>query len=287
MHVQRRGFHLWRLFSTVIGLTENVRQSGDKEYQAMVGAVRRGVWTDDCISKLNTRVMSERQAKELPAEQPAVVVFTNKVRTRITQLLLGGAGRGMPRRVAQLFAVVRAAGRKLTVAQQQALLEMPSQATGELEMLLDVYCGLPVHVTKNLATELGVANGTRAVVEAVQFPRGATFRSVTVDGGGVILVPSMSAEIVGVKVDGVETTRPALPSVPDDCASGSFPVVMSKFRSRIQLPKEAGGQGVMAQLEQIPITPGLAMTPYKLQGRTVSMLCIPAWPCNRCPSCTA
>ncbi|KAK1864161.1 hypothetical protein I4F81_006711 [Pyropia yezoensis] len=195
MHVQRRGFHLWRLFSTVIGLTENVRQSGDKEYQAMVGAVRRGVWTDDCISKLNTRVMSERQAKELPAEQPAVVVFTNKVRTRITQLLLGGAGRGMPRRVAQLFAVVRAAGRKLTVAQQQALLEMPSQATGELEMLLDVYCGLPVHVTKNLATELGVANGTRAVVEAVQFPRGATFRSVTVDGGGVILVPSMSAEI--------------------------------------------------------------------------------------------
>lgn len=287
MQVQRRGFHLWRLFETVIVLTENVRQSEDKVYQEMVGAVRRGVWTDDCIAKLNTRLISERQADELPAEQTAVVVFTNVVRTWVTRMLLGGAARGMPRRVVRLFAVVRSGESFLSIAQQQALLHMPSQATGELEMLLDVYCGLPVLITKNLATELGVANGTRAVVDAVQFPEGTAFRDVVVDGGGVVLVPSAAAEIVWVKIDGVGALRPSRPCVPAGCGAGSFPIVMSKFRGRINLPADVGGRALTVQVEQFPVTPGFAMTPYKLQGRTLPMLCIPGWPTSRCPSCTA
>lgn len=288
MHLQRRGYHLWRLFSTVIILTENVRQSRDPAFQRMVKDIRRGRWTDESITLLNTRVLAETHSREKEGHrETAVVVYTNASRLHVTRLLLGGAARGMPRRVVRLYAVVRPAGRAMTVVEQHALLNMPSQATGELEMVLDVYCGLPVLVTKNLATELGIANGSRATVEGVQFPVGSAFRELVIDGGGVVLLPSAPAEVIWIRVEGRGALCPRLPCVPDSAGSGVFPVTMAKFRGRIKLPKEAGAAVVCAVVEQFPLTPAFVMTPYKLQGRTVPMLCIPAWPSSRCPSCTA
>lgn len=287
MHVQRRGFHLWRLFGDCVVLTENVRQREDAEYQAIVRAARVGAISDEMIERLNSRVVSSRLKDKSVSGEPAVVVYTNVVRTQMSQLLMGAAARGMPRRIVRLFAVVKQLGRTLSFAEKQALLGMPSQGTGELEMVLDVYCGLPVFVTKNLATELGVANGTRAVVVSVQFPERTGFRDHVVDGGGVVMVPSSAAQVVWIKVDGACASRGRLPCVHTDAVDGAFPVVMSKFRGQVRLPTQVGGGSVGLTVDQFPLTPAFFMTPYKLQGRTVSSLCVPSWPGSRCPSCTS
>ena len=287
MQKQRRGFHLWRLFESVVMLTENVRQSKDREYQLMVAAARRGEWSEESIARFNTRVVSVDKACEVIAADVAIIVFTNTARTHVTRLLMSAIARRMPRRVLRLFAGVQSRGRALSTLEREVLLSLPSQVTGDLEMVLDLHCGLSILVTKNLATELGVANGSRGVVEGLQFPAGTTFTEVVASGGGVILVPSAPAEIVWIKVAGAVDARRRLPSTPACFGDDMFPVVMSKFSGNVCLGKAAGDASVPLNIAQSPLTPGLVMTPYKVQGRTVEGLCIPTWPGQRCPSCTA
>lgn len=286
MHAQRRGYHLWRLFNNVIELTQNVRQQSDEEYQEIVRAARAGRLSDKCLDRLNTRAVSAGMDNKVLTRKPAIVAYTNVTRKQMSMTLMEAVPRRRPRRLVRLFAVARPLRRPLSVQKQSALMDKPSQGTADMEMILDVYCGLPVFVTKNLATELGIANGTRATVTSVQFEAGTFFRELVVEGGGIVMVPSNPAEVVWITVESVAASHDRLPCIPLNAGQGAFPVMMSKFRGGVQLPGAARGNNVVKQVAQFPLTPAFFMTPYKLQGPTVSALCISAWRTSRSPSCT-
>lgn len=192
----------------------------------------------------------------------------------MSMTLMEAVARRRPRRLVRLFAVARPLRRPLSVQEQSAIMDKPSQGSADMEMILDVYCGLPVFVTKNLATELGIANGTRATVTSVQFQAGTFFRELVVEGGGIVMVPSSPAEVVWITVESVAASHDRLHCIPLNAGQGAFPVMMPKFRGGVQLPGAARGNNVVKQVAQFPLTPAFFMTPYKLQGPTVSALCI-------------
>ena len=122
---------------------------------------------------------------------------------------------------------------------------------------------MPIFISNNVATELGLTNGTKGMVKAIHIQNG---ESISEDNHGFHLVEFNGLDCVIVELEDV-TVKPLqglqpnhIPIFPQD---GYFQVEL-KSQNRNQKSKK-----ISVKRNQFPIVPRFSMTGHKSQGQTL------------------
>jgi len=145
--------------------------------------------------------------------------------------------------------------------------------------LLDLFPGMPLMVTANIATALGVANGTSATLEAIIWDQALEFETLT--------VPLAQQTI---QVDVPTTARPKglllrLPDRGSEIIKAGWPpgcivVGLRQLTVTVKLPSIGRiGESVQfrVSVSQFPVVPRMACTGHKVQGLTMTSILVPRW----------
>ncbi len=68
-----------------------------------------------------------------------------------------------------------------TKSEQEQLLRLGDNKLDRLSQLLPVLPGLPLHITQNIASKLGLANGSTRTTVSYQFPEGTDQERFKID----------------------------------------------------------------------------------------------------------
>ncbi|KZV61619.1 hypothetical protein PENSPDRAFT_592604, partial [Peniophora sp. CONT] len=121
---------------------------------------------------------------------------------------------------------------------------------------IPLYVGMPVvYKSRNLAVELGVANGSQGTVVAVETEMDACSYEI--------------AKYALVKFDKCKAQLSGLPA-------GVVPVfpVSSRFQTVAQSIDKTKTQTVTIQRSQLPIQPAFAITSHSAEGKTMSKVLV-------------
>ena len=198
-----RGRELWHSFSSVVFLHSNMRCL-DARYAALLERARYGIWLDEDIALINTRLLGAGLRLETH-DHVATIVHTNASRSEINRYAIGRAAAQLAMGAIVCVKGDIAAtrnGRAPTVAELELLHDIDdSKDSNSLSPTLHLYVGQRVSITENVATALGVANGAQGIIVGFKFA----------DGGAVA-----TTELADVNVNGVSrrvtlcTTMPEL-----------------------------------------------------------------------------
>ena len=143
--------------------------------------------------------------------------------------------------------------------------DKPHTSTAQLPGELPLYIGMPVFISNNVATELGITNGTKGVVKAIHFQNGSTIRE---EDTGFHIVDFKDKDYVIVELEDV-TVRPLRGLQPNQIpifpqAGKSFQVLSHRRN------KKGDRKKVSVTRKQFPIVPRFSMTGHKSQGQTLA-----------------
>jgi len=243
---------LWRSVSTVVILTEQMRQSGETNERSvsLLGWLREGVCTDDDLSLLNSRLMSTA-GEDLSMDwwQTApIIVSENAVKDAINiRATLAFAER--TRQTVQWFdATDTYRGAKITDQRiREHLLRLPSGKTGQRLGKVPVVLGMPVVVSQNFDIDGGLVNGSFGYLRDYRF---------RTDEDGIRTLTSCIVEIP-------DLTAEALPHLPPRHVA-----VISDTVDMRSIVHPASGRSCTMKRFQVPLAPGFAMTAHKCQGHS-------------------
>ena len=176
-----------------------------------------------------------------------------------------------------------------TTAELRELFKLPDEKTNKLPMCLNIYPGMWVMITENIATvrisihvlsfhiqqllyscliflfhqACGVSNGTIAKVLDIQFEADTTFTRHKLsahadDVNCYSLVPSLPPVCIFLKLRNGLTTHIA--RLPEHVPHDSFPLTCKSRLVKVQLPSRRGF--VDFTLKQFPLVPATAVTMY-------------------------
>ncbi|CAF1581467.1 unnamed protein product, partial [Rotaria magnacalcarata] len=157
----------------VVKLSQQMRTE-DVRYLELLNRLRNGTSTIDDYQLLCTRVIGapnlQVSLREKPWNEAPMLVFRNALRTQINNRALLNKTVEM-----KLTPVVCAAqdyiqGKQIEDPRlRNAILQLPDNKTEHLPGYLPLVPGIPVLLTENIATELGLSNGTRGVFRQLAY----------------------------------------------------------------------------------------------------------------------
>ena len=157
---------------------------------------------------------------------------------------------------------------------------MPESSFGRLAPFLDLVPGMLVQVTQNVRPAKGVANGTMAVLDSVQFPHHTTFELMQDSTTGVqVYIPSKRPLFALLRIErGDDST--AMPGVGG--VTSLFPVfpdVEPYNVPVVSLTPARGGKKrpISLKIKQFPFVSAVGLTVYKVQGETLQSMMIVNW----------
>ena len=143
--------------------------------------------------------------------------------------------------------------------------DKPHTKTGQLPGELLLYIGMPIFISNNVATELGITNGTKGVVKAIHFENGNT---ISEEDTGFHLVDFKDHDYVIAELEDV-TVRPLQGLQPNQIPI--FPQSGKSFQVLShRLNKKGDRKKVSVTRKQFPIVPRFSMTGHKSQGQTLA-----------------
>ena len=135
--------------------------------------------------------------------------------------------------------------------------DFPSTKTHGLPRELPLYVGMPVFLTDNIATELGLTNGTTGVVKSIQFHCDEEVSGGTGFNHLERIPDCIIVELDDITMSPLNGLRPNhIPILPK---SGSFKVKVPGKEDTISISRH-----------HFPIVPRFAYTAHKSQGKTLS-----------------
>jgi hypothetical protein len=309
---EHEGYHLWRLFKTVIELDENVRFESDPEWGKFLDLARKGIWMPEFMNIINERMIppagllwarneiqkaqsdvlsvlsgGRNSIGEPDGSNPVFVTPDNETRLKLTNTYSCSLADALPKGHYPLRIVARFGGalRGLSHQDINRIMSLPHGRTADLAAYIDLIPGMPVIFTLNVNAKLGIANGTFAHVHSVQFPPETLFRLVLDSGTGItVLVPNQSPTFVLVRVcRSVEfPIMPKLPGRwPDNLPDDIYPVFMMKAKRSVTLRITTSMTGekrtVQIRPTQLPFVNAISSTVYKVQGETLTSLVVADW----------
>jgi hypothetical protein len=144
---------------------------------------------------------------------------------------------------------------------------LPDSHFDRMPIAFFLYRGANVLITQNIGVPYGLANGTRGIVLAWQFPTGTTFRAICYHGVQVQL-PSAPVECVFVRVTNVKLKKKAH-NQPQNLPPNTvcLPNITVRVTDGIDVPAHISHRKKMfVQLTQIPLRQALVLTSYNVQG---------------------
>ena len=251
---KKLGQHLWRQVNHVVLLDEQMRVT-DRPYQELLNRLREGKCTDSDIEMLNKRVIGNSVHVISNISGNPIIAPGNKLVMALNNLFV--ASHSQHKKVSVSTAKDSIKKRNLPSKLIDLIKDFPSTRTNGLPRELPLYVGMPVFLTDNVATELGLTNGTTGVVKSIQFHldeevTGGTGFSHLENMPGCIIVEL--DDITMTPLDGLRPNHvPILPK------SGSFQVKIPGMEDKISINRR-----------HFPLVPRFACTAHKSQGQTLS-----------------
>ena len=145
----------------------------------------------------------------------------------------------------------------------EELLRFPDNKLGRLPGILPLCQVMPVFITKNEATNIGIANGSMGEIFGIQFSAATTFESVMIHEVEICIASNLP-EIVFVNVPTANFPKP-FENLPSHYPRTTVPLYAVSDNT-VQIKR--GPHVVTIHVKQIPIVPAFAATTFKLQGVT-------------------
>ena len=251
------GLHLWKQVNRIFILHEQMRVQ-DAAYLAMLNRLREGKCTEQDVQMLYTRVVG--QSCDVTAMSGAPIV------TPGNELVMAVNDLFVARHAQQTDVYVSTAkdhicdGRKRKPVPKKLsriYKNWANTATHGLPRELKLYVGMPVIVTINVATELGITNGTTGVVRSIHLKDGEVISEET----GFHQLDEQP-EYVIVEMDSVSMTP--LPGLPPNH------VPVAPIRSSFSVRVPGRNKRININRKHFPLVPLFSCTAHKSQGQTLS-----------------
>jgi hypothetical protein len=248
---------LWRSITTVVMLTQQMRQAGAENvpFVEMLSRLRDGRCTPADYELLNTRLLSVALDHTLRPQwrSAPVIVYMNAIRDAVNVEATMAFARQTNQRVHWYHAVDTYCGHTIEDSAITDLLDsMPSNKTGGRVGALPLVLGMPVIISENLDVSGGIVNGSIGILRKVRYRINDEKRYLT----------SCIVEVT----DGMGDELPHLPSEHVAVLSGT--AEMTAFRH----PKS--GRSITLHRQQVPLDAGFAITAHKAQGRTMDKVIV-------------
>ena len=170
-----QGLWIWRRFTDVIILHEQMRQAEDPDYGAFLDRVRTTTCTEDDIAMLNSKVITSLFTPDL--EDTTSIVTKNALRHHLNRLQMEHFARSRGQRI-YIFPALhsRTKSTSLSMVRAEDLLQLPDQGTNiPFPGLLFYTPQMPATVLTNSCTPLGLVNGARGIATGVVVDPTGTF----------------------------------------------------------------------------------------------------------------
>ena len=252
------GLLLWRSVSTVIILTEQMRQAGPENapFVDMLSRLRDGRCTQEDFYLLNTRLLKNVLDDESPVlwRDAPMIVYSNAIKDAINLQATLAFARRTGRRVNWYHAVDTYRGQPIEDSAIIDLLDrLPSNKTGGRLGALPLVLGMPVVITENFDVAGGVVNGSKGIL------RKARYR---VGGDGKRYLTSCIVELP-------DLTGDPLPNLPP-----AFVAVLPNETEMKSLRHPNSGRTCTLRRHQVPLDAAFAITAHKSQGQTISRVVV-------------
>ena len=242
------GMHLWRQVDKIVLLDEQMRCT-DQRYLDLLSRLREGKCTDDDIALLNTRVIGQHVDVTSIVDTPIITPGNQLVMAINDRLYISTADDYTGRKKER---------KQLKKKVLRKLMKKAATSTEGLPRELQLYVGMPVMVTRNIHTELGVTNGTRGWIRSIHFKRGQVISGT--DSG--LHHISHQPEYIIVELEDINV----------EPLQGLPPNHIPIFPQRRSISVSMGGKQKKVSVNRchFPLVPVFACTAHKSQGQTLS-----------------
>jgi ATP-dependent exoDNAse (exonuclease V) alpha subunit len=164
---------------------------------------------------------------------------------------------------------------------REAILQLPDNKTEHLPGYLPLVPGMPVLLTENIATELGLSNGTKGIFRQLVYDNSASTvgfnDTIFPENTKVITQPKYAlVDFPNCKVDSAfATLKPKLIPIPASEQTFSFdldellPRAISKAAKATKRSTK-----ITVKRKALPLVPAYSITTHKSQGQTLSKIIV-------------
>ncbi|CAM4822210.1 unnamed protein product [Rotaria magnacalcarata] len=269
----------------VVQLEQQMRTE-DTRYLELLNRLRDGKSTIEDYELLCTRVIGTPNLKTYLQQDPwneaPILVFRNTLRTQINNRAVLNKATEMKLR--PIICVAQDYVRNAAISDvrlRKAILELPDNKTEHLPGYLPLVPGMPVLLTENIATELGLSNGTRGIFRQLVYDE--VCDNIQFDE---TIFPKHTKFITHPKYALVEFSSCKLDSGLRDLQTKIIPISVSEqtFLFDIKelltetISKAAKKAKKLAKIsikrKALPLIPAYSMTTHKSQGQTLGKIIV-------------
>ena len=262
------GRNLWTQLNYAVFLTQQMRQK-DETYGQILTDLRNNSTAriKHYFAMLQTRIAGPDCASDAKFSnfRDAVLITTrNAVRTAVNFAKTKSAAIQQSEKQIVILAHDSCKTTTLTPKHRIGLLHQLDNKCGDLIGMLSLVSGMPLVIKSNVATELGVCNGTRCKLSRVVFHKDQVPFDNSSTTAEEKLITKMPIMII-VKID-----NPRFPPF-DGLEPGEFPIFPIESYGIEYQDYVDGRQVIIAsgiKRTQLPVLPGYALTGYTAQGAT-------------------
>ena len=253
--------NVWKNLSHVVFLDEQMRVQ-DRAYLELLNRLREGKCTQSDIEMLNKRVIGHHVDITSISNNP-IIVPGNELGMEINKLF--AYRHSLNKRVFVIKAKdTYNKGKPLPRDLAEMLKDKPHTSTGQLPGELPLFVGMPIYISNNIATELGLTNGTSGIVKAICLQNGET---ISEEETGFHHVEFKDMDCMIVELNDV-TVQPLRGLQPNQIPI--FPLLDGDFDVELKtLNRKGKRKKIKVKRKQFPIVPRFSVTAHKSQGLTL------------------
>ena len=248
------GINLWRQTNRICILDQQMRCE-DQRYLDFLHRLREGKCTEEDLHMLNERVIGQNVDITSILDTP-IIVPSNELSTAINNLFTTRHSLVRPVYVCQAKDYIGKIkdGKPISKSTAKFIKKMPATSTQGLPTELQFFIGMPVMVTRNLYTELGITNGTTGIIRSVHFNK-----PIDNDNNGLIYLVHQPTYIV---VELKDISMKPLEGLPPN----HVPIYPQTTGIQIKVPNK---KRETFNRRQFPLVPRFSITAHKSQGQTL------------------
>ena len=253
------GINLWKQVNQVVLLDEQMRVK-DKAYLDLLNRLREGKCTDSDVEMLNKRVIGNSVDITSISGNP-IITPGNELVMEVNKLF--ASHHSQNKMVFVTTAKDSVKKEKLPTDLANKIKDYPSTWTKGLPRELPMYVGMPVFLTTNIATELGLTNGTTGIIKSIHLQNGEMISEDT----GFHHVEFTDTDFIVVELDDI-TVKPLRGLNPNH-----IPIFAKKLNFQVSAQGKRREKKKAKQVSvnrcHFPIVPRFSCTAHKSQGMTL------------------
>ena len=259
--------HLWNQINHIVLLDEQMRVQ-DQRYLEFLNRLREGKCTESDITMINGRIVGQACSITSITDAP-IITPGNQLVMAVNDLFVDYHSRYIKTYVSTADDRIGKNG-KVPMKVTRRYKNWANTSTRGLPRELKLYVGMPVIVSCNIKTELGITNGTTGVVKSIHLKSGEV---ISGDTGFHYL--DQHPHYIIVELDDIDV-KP-LVGLPANCV----PIEPIKKNFQVSMPGKQ--KDVSINRRHFPIVPNFSCTAHKSQGKTLSKAIVDLVPSTKKP----